>query len=79
MSIARPTDFVFLDSDTDDPNLHGIRRLFDLIEASPRVEASALLTLGSNGYDDFAIAVVIAWSLRSPPRQSDRWSKPIEN
>lgn len=49
-----------LDSDTDDSNLRGIRRLFDLIETSPRVEASALQTVGSKGYDGFAIAVVIA-------------------
>jgi predicted O-methyltransferase YrrM len=49
-----------LDPDPDDPNLRGIRALFKLIATEPRVEATALQTVGTKGYDGFAIARVIA-------------------
>ena len=49
-----------LDADTDDPDLQGIRRLFDLIADEPRVEATALQTVGSKGHDGFVLALVTA-------------------
>jgi hypothetical protein len=36
----------------------GGRRFFELLAAEPRVSATAIQTVGSKGYDGFAIAVV---------------------
>jgi predicted O-methyltransferase YrrM len=43
---------------TNDENVRGIRRFNDLLEKETRVDATALQTVGSKGYDGFAIAVV---------------------
>lgn len=48
-----------LDANPEDPNLRGIRKLVDMIQSDPRVEATALQTVGSKGYDGFAIARII--------------------
>lgn len=45
-------------AETTDPGALGIRRALAIIAAEPRVTASALQTVGSKGYDGFAIAVV---------------------
>ena len=47
-----------IDADGDDASVHGVRRLNELLAAEPRVDATALQTVGSKGYDGFAIAVV---------------------
>jgi hypothetical protein len=39
--------------------VQGTRRLFDLIAANPRLEATTLQTVGSKGYDGFVTAVVL--------------------
>jgi len=36
-----------------------VRRLYELFAAEPRVSATALQTVGSKGYDGFALALVI--------------------
>jgi hypothetical protein len=36
----------------------GIRRFYELAAREPRVSASAIQTVGSKGYDGFAIALV---------------------
>jgi len=41
-----------------DPRVHGVRRLIAMIQADPRLDATALQTVGSKGYDGFAIALV---------------------
>ncbi len=41
-----------------DPNLEGVRGLFDMLADEPRVTATAIQTVGSKGYDGFAIALV---------------------
>jgi predicted O-methyltransferase YrrM len=41
-----------------DANVQGARRLFEAMAAEPRVSATAVQTVGSKGYDGFAIAVV---------------------
>jgi predicted O-methyltransferase YrrM len=46
------------DPRTNDENVRGIRRFNDLLEKETRVDATALQTVGSKGYDGFAIAVV---------------------
>jgi predicted O-methyltransferase YrrM len=41
-----------------DPNVRGSRGAFDLMAANPRLSATALQTVGSKGYDGFAIAIL---------------------
>jgi predicted O-methyltransferase YrrM len=43
-----------------DPSVQGVRRFNELLAAEPRVNATALQTVGSKGYDGFAIALVVA-------------------
>ncbi|MEM1164734.1 MAG: O-methyltransferase [Planctomycetota bacterium] len=47
-----------VDPDRDDPAVQGVRRFFDAVNAEPRAEATALQTVGSKGYDGFALIVV---------------------
>jgi predicted O-methyltransferase YrrM len=46
------------DADTSDPAVRGVRRMHELIAAEPRVEATAVQTVGAKGYDGFALALV---------------------
>src|SRR6266498_5837939 len=46
------------DSSSTDPNVQGVRRFLELISSDPRLSATALQTVGSKGYDGFAIAIV---------------------
>ncbi len=48
------------DSSTTDPDIQGIRRMHELIAAEPRLLTTAIQTVGSKGYDGFAIALVVA-------------------
>jgi predicted O-methyltransferase YrrM len=41
-----------------DPDVLGVRRLNELLAAEGRVSATAIQTVGSKGYDGFAVAVV---------------------
>jgi predicted O-methyltransferase YrrM len=43
-----------------DANVQGVRRFLDAMASEPRLRATALQTVGSKGYDGFAIARVIA-------------------
>jgi predicted O-methyltransferase YrrM len=66
--LARPgsliiTDNVIRDGAVIDPNspdtaVQGVRRMFDLLAAEPRLTATAIQTVGSKGYDGFAMAIV---------------------
>ena len=47
-----------IDPSSTDPNVVGSRAAFDIIGASPRLDATALQTVGSKGWDGFAIMVV---------------------
>ncbi len=49
-----------IDAASSDANVQGARQLFDLLAAEPRLEATALQTVGSKGYDGFAMAIVVA-------------------
>jgi predicted O-methyltransferase YrrM len=49
-----------LDAASTDPFVQGVRRFNDLLAAEKRVSATAIQTVGSKGYDGFAIATVIA-------------------
>jgi predicted O-methyltransferase YrrM len=47
-----------IDADSSDASVQGIRRFSNLLAAEPRVSATAIQTVGSKGYDGFAIALV---------------------
>ena len=49
-----------LDASGNDANVRGVRQLNELIATEPRVSATAIQTVGSKGYDGFAIALVIS-------------------
>ena len=49
-----------IDPASEDPRVHGVRRYNELLAAEPRVSATAIQTVGSKGYDGFAMALVIA-------------------
>jgi len=47
-----------LDPDSTDPRVIGTRAAYDIIGAHPRLTATALQTVGSKGWDGFAIMLV---------------------
>ena len=49
-----------VDATSNDPNVQGVRRFNELLAESPQVSATAIQTVGSKGYDGFAIAIVTA-------------------
>ncbi|MHC5742806.1 MAG: O-methyltransferase [Nostoc sp.] len=48
-----------IDANSNDPSVQGVRRFNELLASEPRVSATAIQTVGSKGYDGFAIAIVI--------------------
>jgi predicted O-methyltransferase YrrM len=46
------------ESSAADPNVIGIRSFLSLVRDNPRLEATALQTVGCKGYDGFCVAVV---------------------
>ena len=52
-------DGAVIDARSRDAAVQGVRRLYDLIAAEPRVAATAIQTVGVKGYDGFAIALVL--------------------
>jgi predicted O-methyltransferase YrrM len=46
--------------DTTDPAVQAMRRFLELAAAEPRVDATAIQTVSSKGYDGFSIALVIS-------------------
>lgn len=53
-------DGAVIDARSRDAAVQGVRRLYELIAAEPRVAATAVQTVGVKGYDGFAIALVVA-------------------
>lgn len=49
-----------IDASSKDPNIQGVRRFNEMLASEPRVSATEIQTVGSKGYDGFAIAVVQA-------------------
>jgi predicted O-methyltransferase YrrM len=47
-----------IDSASADPSVQGVRRFNEMLAAETRVSATALQTVGSKGYDGFALALV---------------------
>jgi predicted O-methyltransferase YrrM len=48
------------DASSTDPSIVGIRKMHELIAAEPRVDATALQTVGAKGYDGLTFALVVA-------------------
>ena len=44
--------------DASDPRVQAVRRYIELLAAEPRVHSTVIQTVGSKGYDGFAISVV---------------------
>jgi predicted O-methyltransferase YrrM len=69
LALARPGTVIVADNivrngevvnpDSHDPRVQGVRLFLELTAADPRVSATALQTVGSKGYDGFALLVVI--------------------
>lgn len=47
-----------IDGESKDPSIQGVRRLKELVAAEKRVSATAIQTVGSKGYDGFAVMIV---------------------
>lgn len=47
------------DAESADANVQGTRRVLEMLAAEPCVSATAIQTVGSKGYDGFALAVVV--------------------
>jgi predicted O-methyltransferase YrrM len=68
LELSRPGSLIIVDNvvrkgaivDTNSPDatIQGVRRFMEMLAAEPRVTATALQTVGSKGYDGFAIALV---------------------
>lgn len=52
-------DGAVVDAGSHDPSVQGVRRLAAMMAAEPRVTATAIQTVGSKGYDGFAVAMVV--------------------
>ncbi|HEV2989540.1 MAG TPA: O-methyltransferase [Candidatus Angelobacter sp.] len=53
-------DGAVIDPASEDPRVQGMRRFNELVAAERRVSATEIQTVGSKGYDGFALMVVIA-------------------
>jgi predicted O-methyltransferase YrrM len=69
LKLARPGSLIIADNvvrkgavaepDNPDSSVQGMRRFFEKVAAESRVAATAVQTVGSKGYDGFAIALVM--------------------
>jgi predicted O-methyltransferase YrrM len=48
-----------IDANSDDPDIQGVRRFNQRVATEPRVSATEIQTVGSKGYDGFAMALVL--------------------
>ena len=53
-------DGAVTDASSKDPNVVGVRRFVELLAAETRVSATAVQTVGTKGWDGFAIGIVVA-------------------
>ncbi|WP_172254510.1 O-methyltransferase [Saccharibacillus deserti] len=51
-------DGEIIDEASEDVRVQGVRRFFDLLEQDPRIEATAVQTVGGKGYDGFMLGIV---------------------
>ncbi|MER7947071.1 O-methyltransferase [Streptomyces sp. NPDC096079] len=70
LKLSRPGTVIIVDNvvrngavatpDPDNPAITGTREMFDLIAAEPRLDATAVQTVGTKGYDGLLLARVVA-------------------
>jgi predicted O-methyltransferase YrrM len=53
-------DGAILDASSTDPRVQGTRTMFEAIAQEPRLEATAIQTVGSKGHDGFVLARVVS-------------------
>ncbi len=68
LKLSRPGGLIIVDNvvrngavieaDSDNPNIQGVRRFNELVAGEPRVTGTAIQTVGSKGYDGFALVLV---------------------
>jgi predicted O-methyltransferase YrrM len=68
LALSRPGATIIVDNvvreggvihaDSDDPRIRGTRALFDAVAAEPRLDATAVQTVGAKHWDGFLIAIV---------------------
>jgi predicted O-methyltransferase YrrM len=68
LALTRPGSLIVIDNvvrggrivdDSDDPDVVGTRRVLEMLGSSPRLQATAVQTVSSKGWDGFAVALVI--------------------
>lgn len=69
LDLSRPGTLIVLDnvvrggavadSHSRDPNVIGTRKALEMMASDPRLQATALQTVGQKGYDGFALALVV--------------------
>jgi predicted O-methyltransferase YrrM len=52
-------DGAVVDAQSEDADIQGIRRFFEMLSKEPRLSATAIQTVGSKGYDGFVLALVV--------------------
>ncbi|MFJ8659183.1 O-methyltransferase [Streptomyces sp. NPDC093795] len=70
LKLSRPGTVIIVDNvvrggkitapDPDDPAITGTRELFELVAREPRLDATALQTVGTKGYDGLLLARVVS-------------------
>ncbi|HUA93555.1 MAG TPA: O-methyltransferase [Terracidiphilus sp.] len=48
-----------IDAESDDPDIQGTRKMFEIMAAEPRLNATVVQNVGIKGYDGYALAVVL--------------------
>ena len=46
------------DENSEDERVRGVQKFMDLLKECPRIEATAIQTVGMKGYDGFVLAIV---------------------
>jgi predicted O-methyltransferase YrrM len=69
LELTRPGSLIVVDNvirngevahvSSDDPRVQGVRRMIEMIADEPRLSATAIQTVGSKGYDGFALLRVL--------------------
>jgi predicted O-methyltransferase YrrM len=63
-AVADPSD--------PDPRVRGVRKFLELLATDPRVNATAVQTVGSKGYDGWALAIVTGTDVPAGPSGGTR-------
>ncbi len=68
LALTRPGSLIVIDNvvrggrivgDSDDPDVVGTRRVLEMLGSDPRLQATAVQTVSSKGWDGFAVAIVL--------------------